>query len=144
MGPPYPEWMKDPLGYLAIKARQRWEKEKRAFLERKLTDEKEKKRKEVKKRKEEELERQSIERQQHPERFVDRLLDQLLSCMRSNFQAGMKIVSLQLKELLDSLSERLGSAFTHEVNRLRARISFMAEDARVREEAKALLDSLIS
>jgi len=144
MGPPYPEWMKDPLGFLALKAREMWEKQERAFLERKLACEKEKERKEEQKRKEEELDRESIEWQQHPERFVDRLLDQLLRCMRSNFQAGMKTVSLQLKDLLDSLSERLGNAFTHEVNRLRARISFMAEDARVREEANALLDSLIS
>jgi hypothetical protein len=143
MGPPYPKWMHDPLGYLAAKAHEVREKEQRAARQRKFAQQKAKSEHEERQRRENELEEEARLCREHPERFVDGMLDTLVLCARSGFEAGLKATAKRLRELLKSLSEKLGGAFTYEVDRMEERIRSLAADSRTAEVATGILDDLV-
>jgi hypothetical protein len=144
MEPPYPKWMRDPLGYLAAKAHEIWEKEQRVARERRLAEEKAKRERQERERSEKDFEEETRVRREHPERFVDRTVETLVRCARSGFEAGMKLTARRLGELLNSLSEKLGCAFAHEVDRIKGRIHALAGDSGTAEVVTRVLDDLVS
>jgi transposase InsO family protein len=141
MGPPAPDWMYDPLGYFTVKVRELWLKEQEAFHTKELQKEKAKKRQEEEKHFRENLDREAREWQEHPERFVDKALRTLMTSLQSGI--GLSLTEGQLKDLLVSLSGKLGRAFSSEVARLKARIRAFTEDLELRLKAENSLDALV-
>jgi hypothetical protein len=144
MAPPYPEWMYDPLGYLAAKAHEIWEREQRVARERRLAEEKAKREREERERSEKDLQEEARVRREHPERFVDYMVETLVGCALSGFEAGMRLTAKRLGELLQSLSENLGCAFAHEVDRIKERIHALAGDGGAAQRVTGVLDELVS
>jgi hypothetical protein len=142
MGPPREGWMYEPLGYLAAVAHEIWEKEQRTVRQRRLAQEIQKSEAEERKRKEKALEEEAAAWREHPERFVDRVVESLVTCAQSGFKPGLKLTGRRLKELLENLSEKLGCAFTGEVNRIKERIRKLAPDPRTAAVATRALDDL--
>jgi len=143
MGPPCPKWMRDPLGYLAAKARDISEREQRVAREKRLSDEKAKREREERKRSDKDLEEEASLRREHPERFVDGTVETLVGCALSGFEAGMRLTANRLGGLLQSLSEKLGCAFAHEVDRIKGRIRRLAGDSGTAAVVTGVLDELV-
>lgn len=138
MGPPFPAWMYDPLGFLAARARKAYENEREAFqLERCFDAERERFRRES-----EEQERKLEEERKNPERFLETWIDKLVSVVKSGFVGGQDLVRKFLREALVSLSRQLRSAFSSEVSRLKDKIARLTEDDEVRQTAERILDEL--
>ncbi len=141
MGPPAPAWMYDPLGYFTVKVRELWLKEQEAFHKKEFQKEKVKKRQEEEKNFRANLDLEAREWQEHPERFVDKALRTLMTSLKSGI--GISIPKGHLKELLASLSKKLGRAFTSELTRLKARIAAFTENLELRLRAEKFLDDLV-
>lgn len=143
MGPPFPEWMHDPLGLLAAKAHALQESETKEYLANELRQEEEKKRKEQAGEKQALLQQEARKREENPERFVDSTLERLVTYSESNFRGGANLMATRLKELLRAFSVKLGVAFESEVNRLKARIRQFSENGTVREAVSQMVESLV-
>jgi len=141
MGPPVPDWMYDPLGYLAAKAREIWEKDRAAFQAEKFRDAKREEVRVLAKKEEEERAAEERESQEHPERLVDGALRTLGTALKIG--AGMERSRRYLRDLLTSLSRQMKEAFSGEVERLRGRIRAMAENSRVRQGLERFLDEFL-
>ena len=141
MGPPTPDWMYDPLGYLVSKARDIWEKDHPDFLKEIQRREKEKQAKARAEKEEADREAEEREYDEHPERFVDGALRGL--GMAFKLGAGAKRSGDFLRRLLVALSRQMKGAFLGEVKRLRDNIRAMAEDTRIREGLDRFLDAFI-
>lgn len=141
MGPPHPEWMYDPLGYLATKAREIAEHLRQAYLEERVRKEKEKRVKAEAAAHRREIEREAEESQEHPERFVDGALRTLVVSLRGGF--GISRSAEDLRDLLVFLSRRLGHAFSAEVSRLRERIAALADNPELRSKVEAKLEEML-
>ncbi len=143
MGPPYRKWMKDPFGYLAAKAHEIWEKEQRAARQQKFAEERAKRAYEDRERRKKELEEEARQWREEPERFLEGMIETLVRCARSSFKPVLKLSAKRLGELLESHSEKLGSAFTHEVERIKGRIRRLAADSRTAAVATEILNELV-
>ena len=141
MGPPFPDWMYDPLGYLAAKAHEIWKEDRAAFLAGKLREAKEKEaRVQAGKEKEERAAREK-ESEENPERVVDGALKTLGIALKIG--AGIERSGRYLRQILVSLSRQMKGAFRGEVERLRGRIGTIAEDRRAREGLHRFLDEFV-
>jgi hypothetical protein len=141
MGPPFPSWMYDPLGYLAAKAHEIWEKDRAAFQAQKLREAKEKEARVLARKEEEERAAQEREYQEHPERFVDGALRTLGIAFKIG--GGIRRSGEFLRQLLVSLSQQMKGAFLEEVERLRGRIRTLTEDSRARQGLERFLDEFV-
>jgi len=142
IGPPFPEWMYDPLGYLAAKARKISVRRRKEYL-RKLHREEE--RKADRRRVDEqahERERIEHERQERPERFIDEMLNSLTMAVVKKIPGLVRIMTRQLDALLQALAPKLGRAFKSELERLRSLVDGFTEFASVRKEVKRILTDL--
>ena len=138
--PPIPSWMRDPLGYLAAKARRIWEQRKRAQNLEKLVATENRVQRQAQEKWRAALEQEVRDRREQPERFVDQALALVVRCVQSGFGPGLRIALGQLEELLQPLSEKLGRAFEHEVERLKARVTPESNEQRVQGVVHGLLD----
>lgn len=141
MGPPWPLWMYDPLGYLAAKALEQSRKDQEGWHQEQLRHLRAAQARQAKKTHREELEAEDRQWREHPERFVDRTLSMLLTSLSSG--VGRAMVRGQLKDLLTGLASQLAQAFPSEVARLKARIFAFTKDQKLRERAEACLEELV-
>ncbi|MFQ5381584.1 MAG: hypothetical protein ACE5EF_08175 [Dehalococcoidia bacterium] len=142
LGPPFPEWLKDPLGFLAAKAHQTWARAQLAARESAYAEAKAKSEREDDARREKELEAEARQSREHPECFLDPVLATLLRCAASGFEVGLRISARNLRELLTPLSRRLGAAFSAEIRRIRERIRSLTTDARALKLASEVLENI--
>lgn len=142
MGPPFPGWMWDPVGFLAVRARECREREERAYRERQFREEVEKERREAAQESAAQLAAERREQEEHPERFIDSTLATLLGSLSKNFPGGVRLMSRRLKELLAALARKLGAAFESELRRLKRRVRELCSVLPVQERADQLLDGL--
>jgi len=142
MGPPQPGWMYDPLGYLAATARTLAERRREAFLEERFQEEQAKRMRAEAEAQRSELQAEAIQYQDHPERFVDRALRTLVVAL--GLGLGISRSAEDLKDLLVSLSRKLGGAFSAEVSRLKDRIASFAKNAELRAKAEAQLQEILA
>jgi len=133
MGPPFPEWMHNPLGFLAAKARELWEKKERSYyLNRFVRQEKTQWRQDQKEERER-LKSENSERQEHPERFLESTFKLLLNAAKAKNQGLLNIAMGKLKNLLRCLSKKLGYAFAHELELLKTKIRKLQENEKNKE-----------
>jgi hypothetical protein len=144
LGPPLKSYIYDPLGYIAARTHELSEKENEEFIADEYYKARSKRLREEEDRKKAHLEREEKECLEHPERFVERVLKTVVFSIEKGPECALKPTARQLKELLESLSRKLGRAFSNEVKRLKTRVAAFSEDARVRETAEALLEELVS
>jgi transposase-like protein len=141
MGPPFPDWIYDPLGYLASKARDIWKEDRAAFLAEKLRKAKEKEAQALARKEEEDRAAREKVEEQHPERLVDGALKTLGIALK--IRAGIKRSARHLRDLLIVLSCQMKDAFLGEVERLRGRIQAITEDSRVRKGLERFLEEFV-
>jgi len=142
LGPPFPKWLYDPLGYLAAKAQHFAEQAQMAARTTAYAEAKVKSEHEAQARTEEELEAEARRWREHPESFLDAVLTTLLECAASGFEVGLQLSTRSFRDLLTSLSQKLGAAFSVEVGRLRERIHALATDARTMNMASGILEDI--
>ena len=140
MGPPFPAWMYDPLGFLEVKAREIWEARERHFYRARHDQEVAKRRLKDAKADCERLEDEAREQKESPEKFLDSTLRGLANGIATRIPALVRIFTNTLKPLLRTLAEQLGHAFTHEATRLRERALAFASEERMRRELADVLD----
>jgi len=138
IGPPFPDWMYDPLGYLAAKAHDIWEEDRAAFHAEKLGEAKKKEAQVLARTEDEARAAKERESEEQPERFVDGALRTLGISLAMG--AGVKKSGEFLRQLLVSLSLQMKGAFSGEVARLRGRIPTITENSRAREGLERFLD----
>jgi len=143
MGPPFPKWMYDPLGFLAAKAHDIHDSYTREYMASDLRQEEEKRRKQAAEEKKVKLQREGKEREENAERFVDSVLERLVRYSGSKFRGGVNIMANRLKELLRAVARNLGVAFVSEVNRLKARIQQFTATATVQAAVCRIVDGLV-
>jgi transposase InsO family protein len=144
MGPPWPDWVYDPLGYLAAKAREIWEMDRKEAKVENLWKAREKESLELSKKEEEEREAKEKEYKEHPERFVDGALRCLGISLENNWLGPIERSGSFLKELLVSLSKKMKGAFLYEIERLRGRIGSLEVNGRGREGLLLFLDEFLA
>jgi hypothetical protein len=144
LGPPRNYYIYDPVGYIAARAHELSEKENEEYADEQYSRQRRRRLLEEEDRRKEQLEREEEECREHPERFVERVLKTVVFCIEKGPECALKPTARQLKELLESLSRKLGRAFSNEVERLKTRVAAFSEDARVRETAAALIEELVS
>ena len=142
MGPPFPAWMYDPLGYLEARARKIWEaRERRIHLARydqeRAQQQREQNKADRRKRAEEEH-----ARRQSPERFVDTTLRSLAKAINIGINPLVRIFVNQLKPLVRTLAQQLGHAFRQETERIRERAFAFADGEQTRRELASILERL--
>ncbi len=142
MGPPYPNWMRDPLGWLCAKAREISERERAKWNDERCRKEKRTSDERQEKQRRENLERQALERRDHPERFVDGVLNLVVKCAERRFAPGLRRLADELRGLLASLARKLAHAFSSELTRLKERVRAFSSDPEVRLDVERLLDEL--
>jgi hypothetical protein len=123
MGPPRPDWMYDPLGYLAATAKEIWEKDQKEANEVKYRKAREKESRERTRQEEKEREAKEGEYKEHPERFVDDALRALGICLENGWKNAIEKSQSDLRNLLVSLSVKLKGAFLYEIERLKKKIA---------------------
>jgi hypothetical protein len=140
MGPPRPDWLYEPLGYLAAKAREIWEKDQKEAKVEKLRKAREKESKEALKKEEEERKAEAKEHKEHPERFVDGALKTLGVCFENNWRSAIEQAGVFLRNLLVSLSEKMKGAFFYELERLKGRIGNLGINGQGQKALERYLD----
>jgi hypothetical protein len=142
LGPPFPEWMYDPLGYLEAKARTIWETRERRFHRKRHDEEAARRRREEAKATRETLDGEAQHRTDAPEAFLDDILRGLANGIAIRIPALVRIFTHKLKPLVRALAEQLGEAFVHEAKRLRERARSLADGDRVQTGLEAVLDNV--
>jgi transposase InsO family protein len=142
LGPPLPEWMYDPLGYLEAKARQIWEARQRRLHQRRYDQAVAAHRQEDAKAAHQTLADEARQRKESPEAFLDDALHGLANGIAIRIPALVRVFTNQLEPLLRSLAEQLGHAFLSEAKRLRERALALATAAPIRTELATILDGL--
>jgi transposase InsO family protein len=140
MGPPFPAWMYDPLGFLEVKAREIWEARERRFFRARHDQEVAKRRWEDAKADRERLEDEAREQKESPEKFLDSTLRGLANGIATRIPALVRIFTNNIKALFRTLAEQLGHAFPHEATRLRERALALASGERMQKELADVLD----
>jgi hypothetical protein len=141
MGPPFPKWMYDPLGYLVVKAREIWEKERAQNLEEKYREARKKQAEEETKKEGEERAARERENENHPERFVEGALRTLAISLKIG--CGVERSAQILRRHLAALARQMKDAFLGEVERLKRRIQAVAENVRVRDGLERIVDEFV-
>lgn len=142
MGPPHPKWMHDALGFLCAKAREIHEAEHEEFLRDRHLAEKGRREREEQRERIAKLKEEAREREDHPERSIDEVLQLLVRCLETEFSGGLRILKAQLGQLLPALSRKLGTAFSSERRRLRARIAAFTAKSEARQQAESIVEEL--
>jgi len=140
MGPPFPDWMYDPLGYLVTKAREISEKDQVGFYREKLQDARDAESRTRARKEEEERAAREKETGEHPERLVDGALRTLGIALKIG--GGIERSRRYLREILASLARQMECAFLGELERLRERIRSITENLRAREGLERFLDEV--
>jgi len=140
MGPPFPAWMYDPLGFLESKARKIWEAREQRFYQARHDQEVAKRCREKAMADRGRLEDEAREKRESPEKFLDSTLRGLVNGIATRIPALVRIFTNTLKPLLRTLAEQLGHAFPHEATRLRERAIELASGERMRRELVDVLD----
>jgi hypothetical protein len=133
LGPPFPETIHHPLEFLAARAREIRNKLYTAFFVeewRKVDTE------ERRKREEDELR----EEREHPEVYVDGMLQALITSVRNRHGVSMTVRYMQ--EVLGNLAATMGSFFEHEIQRLKRLAATLCENDHVVAKVVALLDDI--
>jgi hypothetical protein len=143
LGPPFPEWMYDPLGFIAARASERSRRDRQERAEEIHRRERERAARQEENARRQALETERLERGEHPERFIEARLGTLLKCAETGFQAGLKLLAKDLGPLLGGLRQKLGSAFASEVERLKERLRTLATTAEAAEVALRYLEQLL-
>jgi len=143
MGPPFPAWMYDPLGYLEAKARDIWEAHERRFHRARHEEEASRHRREDAKADRDRLDDEARGQNESPEQFLDSTLRGLANSIRARIPALVRIFTKNLKLLVRSLAKQLGHAFVHEAKRLRERALALAGGEPMRKELAAVLDHVL-
>jgi hypothetical protein len=133
LGPPFPNTIGNPLGYLAARAREIQNKLLAKFFSEKY-QELEEKRKE--KTDAEELEK----RYENPEAQIERMLGTLVKSVRNHHGVSRTIDFTRC--LLSELKKTMGPYFPHEVARLRKLIPALCGDKALEERITSILDGL--
>jgi hypothetical protein len=141
MGPPFPDWIYDPRGYLAAKAREIWEKDEPVFLKEMQRQEQEKRARAAAQQEAEDRAAQEREYEEHPERHVDRAIRTLGISFKIG--GGIKRSGEFLGDLLVSLSRQMKDAFTGEVERLKGRIPALIDGVRERQGVERFLEEFL-
>jgi hypothetical protein len=139
MGPPFPDWIYEPLGYLAAKARDLWEEDQPSFLKEIQRKEKEKRARAAAQQEAEDRAAQEREYEERPERHVDRAIRTLGISFKIG--AGIKRSGEFLRELL--VSRQMKGAFVVEVERLRGRIPGLTDGVRARQGVERFLEEFL-
>ena len=140
IGPPHPGWLYDPLGYIAVRAKEISEAEHLQFFRKQRQKEEGKQRDAERREHQVSLE----EKKEHPERFVDDTLEQAIRFVDLGIPGAVRIRLRDLKSLLDSLSEKMGRAFKSEIARLHTRIDQLTENAATRRQVHEWLEARAS
>lgn len=143
LGPPWPEWLYDPLGFIAARAAERARRERQQRAEEIYRRERERAAREEENARRQALQSESLERRERPERLIEARLGTLLKCAETGFQAGLKLLAKDLGPLLARLRQKLGSAFASEVERLKERLRTMASSTKTAEAALRYLEQLV-
>lgn len=144
MGPPRPKWMHDPLGFLCAKAREIQEAEHEEFLRARHHAAVRNREREEERERLAKLRDEAHERQTHPERSLEEVLELLVRCVETDFSGGVRLLKRELGELLGALSRKLRTAFSSELRRLKARIATFTSESEVRQQAESILDELVA
>jgi hypothetical protein len=144
LGPPFPPWLYDPLGYLEAKARQIWEARERRFYQARHDQQTAQRRSQEETACRKRLDDEARAKKQSPEQFLDDALQGLANSLTIRMPPLVRVFTKQLKTLLRSLAESLGHAFLHEATRLRERALALARSERVRRELAAILEDVFS
>ena len=142
MGPPQPKWMHDALGFLCAKAREIHDAEHEEFLRDRYRVAVSKRDREEQRERLAKLKEETREREDHPERSIDEVLQLLVCCLETKFSGGLRILKAQLAQLLPALSRKLGTAFSSELRRLKARIAAFTTKSEARQQAESIVDEL--
>jgi hypothetical protein len=133
LGPPFPDSIYDPLGYLAARAREIKNKLWSAFFAeewRKADAEDQRQRQEQEIR----------EQRENPEVHVDGMLRALVTSVRNRHGVSASISFM--REVLGDLARTMRGFFTHEIERLKRSVSQLCENARVVTEVTKILDDI--
>ena len=144
MGPPRPEWMYDPLGYLLAQAAKIAKERRRERFARRLEAERRKDAEAAELRHREEIARERRELDERPEEFLEPLLGLLVRTVAAGFSAGVRSVRERLADLLGRLARKLGAAFSSEAARIQARLAALSPSPTTTESAQRLLRQIIT
>ena len=144
MGPPQPDWMYDPLGHLAVKAKEIWEEGQKEARAEKLLEAREKESRECSKEEKDERETKEREYKEHPERFVDSAMKALGISFENNWKSAIERSEAFLRKLLVSLSEKMKGAFLYEIQRLKGRIGKLDFNGQGGEALERFLDEFFA
>lgn len=142
MGPPQPKWMYDPLGFLYAKAREIQDAEHEEFLRARHRAAASNREREAERQRLAKLSEEANEREAHPERSLEEVLQLLVRCVETDFSGGLRLLKAELGELLGALSRKLRTAFSSELRRLKARIGTFTSESDAREQAESIVDEL--
>jgi len=143
MGPPYPEWMYNPLGFLAAKAREVWEQKDRSYYLNRFVRQEVIQWRQDQKEDRGRLESENSERQEHPEQFLEPTFELLLNGVKARIPGLVTIAMGKLKDLLRCLSKKLGYAFAHELGLLRTKILQLQENEKTKERLYNLVKEAV-
>ena len=144
MGPPQPDWMYDPLGHLAVEAKEIWEEGQMEARAEKLLEAREKESRECSKEEKDERETKEREYKEHPERFVDSAMKALGISFENNWKSAIERSEAFLRKLLVSLSEKMKGAFLYEIQRLKGRIGKLDFNGQGGEALERFLDEFFA
>jgi transposase InsO family protein len=144
MGPPHPEWMYDPLGFLQARAAKISRENRGERFGQRLKAERHQDARDADLRHREQLERERRELEERPEELLESTLGLLVRTVEARFAAGVRSVRERLGDLLERLAEKLGAAFSSEVARIRARIAALSPSPRTRQNAEGVFEQLIA
>jgi transposase-like protein len=143
LGPPVAKWIKEPLGFLAARAHEIRQNEVKEYLVQDMRQMEERHRRAEAEASKIKIQEEAREREENPERFVDSVLERLVTYRASRFPGGIKFMVRELKARLQALSGKLGAAFASEVNRLKTRIRHFTANVTVEAEVNRIIDGLV-
>jgi len=134
LAPPIPETIKDPLGYIAARARELQNKENATiFAERWREAEAKKKKADHAQKLREEYE--------NPEEHIDGMLKALVTSVRNNH--GVVRTIGFMRKLLSGLKRKMSCFFKHEVSRLKSLIPKLCTELQLQDRIISIIDSIV-
>jgi transposase InsO family protein len=143
MGPPHPEWMYDPLGFLQARAATISKENRGERIGQRLQTQRRQDAHDADRQHREQIERERREMEERPEGFLEPILGLLVRTVEAGFAVGVRSVRDRLEDLIARLARKLGAAFSSEIARIRARIAALSPDPKTREGAEGVLDQII-
>jgi hypothetical protein len=135
LGPPFPETIIEPLGYLAARAREIQNKMYAAIFSEKWREE------DAKKEKKDHAKELSQD-DANPEARIDEMLQTLVLSVQNNHGVSQTIGFF--RHLLSGLKKKMGSFFVHEVSRLKSQIAIRCADRQLQERIIARINALVA